>query len=954
MRAISAANSANATSSVLLQAPSTKHCHSAVRRQPHNCTFIREQCAGYGHGLINYVEQYYCVHTSRHSTLLALLTLWLSLLFIWLGVSASEYFSPNISTLAKLLHLPESLAGVTLLALGNGAPDLSSTYSAVRAGSAALAIGQIVGSAAFIVSVVVCATTLAVPVYKVSRLSYLRELCFFVATVSMVAIIVLSERLTQTMAVFMVALYAAYVLTVVITTYYEEKCLALELDAEAQCAAQRLHEEQAESMFMQHDNQGVHSVDSVNEHTSLLWSDAAIPTNTPANRRRNTIGGIDTDYEDRDLWDLELLRAGSSSAKALGDFLQLHRKSLLAAAECSDILGEICGLQSHTNPAFRITPARDTLSSEDSTDNRLNSASRFQQIRPTPSSSVRLHSRSRSHVSSSSQTPSPWKSYTMQPPATEPNTAQKNAKARSQFGEGSPFCQDERQFSPFMPVWRPRLLAVDTTSVKTSSLPTCLADRLGTTLSPQLHDPATLKTRAVYLQGRLEPRSSLSHEPDTRSPCSYNLGVASRRPRSAVTEMDPPQCYTRYPVGATVESPTIPLQIIEPAHRHVSSNYDAYSVSCKELLESSGSKMHAVFYTCIPTLRFWLPGASVPLKAFIAFSALPVLILTLTVPVVIYNFHGHVEETQNGCNDDASNGQRAGPASSVFGCSNDGQEERLVRSLSSAQIQPHSASASTQYASDTRSLHASPLVPTTMHVQLDHEKVMADIEWAETAVSYVQSAVSTIFLCGTLYVSGYLPQISNTQVRAVVGVGIAGISLLANYTFRAGPLRPCCAQFVSCLAGFASGLVWVAVIADEIVSITQALGLILGLSEEILGLTIVGFGNSLGDLVTNLTLARMGYPMMALSACFGGPMLCLLLGVGVAACGYMTRAGLNGSFEIPFTSPTILVSTVCLLFNSVLFLISIPRYGYHMTRAIGLVALSVYLVGMAVNIYIEW
>ncbi|KAJ2271221.1 hypothetical protein J3F81_003558 [Coemansia sp. RSA 371] len=306
--------------------------------------------------------------------MLALLTLWLSLLFIWLGVSASEYFSPNISTLAKLLHLPESLAGVTLLALGNGAPDLSSTYSAVRAGSAALAIGQIVGSAAFIVSVVVCATTLAVPVYKVSRLSYLRELCFFVATVSMVAIIVLSERLTQTMAVFMVALYAAYVLTVVITAYYEEKCLALELDAEAQCAAQRLHEEPAESMFTQHGNQGIRTVDSVNEQTSLLWSDAAIPTNTPANRRRNTIGGTDIDYEDRDLWDLELLRAGSSSAKALGGFLQLHRKSLLAAAECSDILGEICGPQSHTNPAFHIAPARDTLLSEDSADNRLHSA----------------------------------------------------------------------------------------------------------------------------------------------------------------------------------------------------------------------------------------------------------------------------------------------------------------------------------------------------------------------------------------------------------------------------------------------------------------------------------------------------------------------------------------------------------------------------------------------------
>ncbi|KAJ2849641.1 hypothetical protein IWW36_002478 [Coemansia brasiliensis] len=124
-------------------------------------------------------------------------------------------------------------------------------------------------------------------------------------------------------------------------------------------------------------------------------------------------------------------------------------------------------------------------------------------------------------------------------------------------------------------------------------------------------------------------------------------------------------------------------------------------------------------------------------------------------------------------------------------------------------------------------------------------------------------------------------------------------------------------------------------IADEIVSITQALGLMLGLSEEILGLTVVGFGNSLGDLVTNLTLAQMGYPTMALSACFGGPMLCLLLGIGVAACGNMTKDGLkNGSFDIPFTSPTILVSTACLLFNSLMFLFYIPRSQYHMTRTI--------------------
>jgi sodium/potassium/calcium exchanger 6 len=72
--------------------------------------------------------------------------------------------------------------------------------------------------------------------------------------------------------------------------------------------------------------------------------------------------------------------------------------------------------------------------------------------------------------------------------------------------------------------------------------------------------------------------------------------------------------------------------------------------------------------------------------------------------------------------------------------------------------------------------------------------------------------------------------------------------------------------------------------------------LILGLSDAIIGLTIFAMvcilslfyictctsliilfmilkGNSLGDFVANITIAKMGFPTMAVSACFGGPML---------------------------------------------------------------------------------
>lgn len=43
-----------------------------------------------------------------------------------LAQTASNYFSPTLSTICDKLQLPYDIAGVTLLALGNGAPDFFS------------------------------------------------------------------------------------------------------------------------------------------------------------------------------------------------------------------------------------------------------------------------------------------------------------------------------------------------------------------------------------------------------------------------------------------------------------------------------------------------------------------------------------------------------------------------------------------------------------------------------------------------------------------------------------------------------------------------------------------------------------------------------------------------------------------------------------------------------------
>lgn len=51
-----------------------------------------------------------------------------------LGSTANHYLSPSLEVISDRLKCSESLAGVTLLALGNGAPDV---FSAIAAGSGA-------------------------------------------------------------------------------------------------------------------------------------------------------------------------------------------------------------------------------------------------------------------------------------------------------------------------------------------------------------------------------------------------------------------------------------------------------------------------------------------------------------------------------------------------------------------------------------------------------------------------------------------------------------------------------------------------------------------------------------------------------------------------------------------------------------------------------------------------
>jgi sodium/potassium/calcium exchanger 6 len=156
-----------------------------------------------------------------------ILFLWLFFLFIFLGTTADEYFCPSLIVMSQLLKLNQNLAGVTLLALGNGAPDIFSAFAAItnaEDGNAGLAIGALFGAGMFVTSIVTGAVSIYKP-FTLTQRPFMRDVIFYIFAVYLTFFVLWTNTVQLYQAIIFVGMYVLYVFVVFVGRVLYQKVI---------------------------------------------------------------------------------------------------------------------------------------------------------------------------------------------------------------------------------------------------------------------------------------------------------------------------------------------------------------------------------------------------------------------------------------------------------------------------------------------------------------------------------------------------------------------------------------------------------------------------------------------------------------------------------------------------------------------------------------------------------
>lgn len=904
------------------------------------------------------------------------------------------------------------MAGVTFLAFGNGSPDVFSTFAAMSTHSGSLAVGELVGAAGFITTVVAGSMALVRP-FNVARKSFVRDISFFIVAASFSMVFLADGSLHLWECAVMVGFYVFYVIFVVVWHWY----LGRRLRKRDREAAARGHFQVSIVNEQDVDEEDDYNEDAAaGERRSLLRRQSAEDFGAlerGGSPYLNSIDHADDDEEGRDKWLAEIssnMRISRPQRGFRRNTVTPIRPSLVGALEFRAVLSSLqksrniqtipINLRRYSDdPTFTTAQQQDQLSTvSDSEYGSISVASggnvgNRDPTRPSVDAgrSTAAASRARA-VSANDATSLRLDSSTLHLDASNAGT-DRSARPLGPSGNLQP-PGGATSASSSAPSPSPHLFISPPTSepVSRDLSPAPVIDRQSSPTSlappsegfpgfPSYYKPIVRSARDRYDSPRESPKSKPQRVPRIVIPRQDSL-VHSNSASPFPTYHDDPEStiYSSRPPSIMLPPPSLFPELSYDQQRYNEFEekplwWWPYRVLPPPRILAS---------TLFPTLYSW-HDKNIWEKFLGVVSAPSVFLLAITLPVV------EAEKDEDDCDVLVPGSGLPNPSDDVLQ-----PQERHRTSLTSDHLAPesnprpranlsihspttggfggHGNTASIAAAAESihhQNYHVkAPLSPLSQPLEQSPTELRSPTsppssprEWNRWLVS-TQIFTAPFFLVLVVWANISDPLNPRDLLLPSLYSLLASLVLFSILLLTTSPSKPPRYRYLICFLGFVVSIAWISTIANEVVGVLKAFGVILGISDAILGLTIFAVGNSLGDLVADITVAKLGYPVMALSACFGGPMLNILMGIGVSGL-YMTitdgehrherhpgRPMKYKPYQIQ-VSNTLLISGVTLMVTLVGLLIVVPLNGWRMDRRIGWGLVALWCISTIGNLVAE-
>ncbi|KAK7396122.1 hypothetical protein VNO78_16904 [Psophocarpus tetragonolobus] len=192
-----------------------------LRDSKAKCLYLKSNHPCVSQGYVDYLYLFYCKFGGFPLLGQGLLFLWLLVLFYLLANTASEYFCPSLENLSKFLRLSPTIAGVTLLSLGNGANDVFATLVSFKgSGTRDIGFNTVLGGASFVSCVVVGIVSISIRHrgVRVKKWDLVRDVCFLLLVLLCLLTILIAGEINVPGAIAFFLMYVVYVVGVYVSS----------------------------------------------------------------------------------------------------------------------------------------------------------------------------------------------------------------------------------------------------------------------------------------------------------------------------------------------------------------------------------------------------------------------------------------------------------------------------------------------------------------------------------------------------------------------------------------------------------------------------------------------------------------------------------------------------------------------------------------------------------------